>query len=444
MEKNKFNTKFRDYARTLSPKTDERVMLSKIYQSFNELLGINNCIQIGSYPRFTAITPIHDLDILYFLGNWNENKHDPTAVLQNLNTQINNDYKNPTDYKIEVTIQTHSVTISYLKSSEEIFSVDIVPAYFYSKNEFAEDTYKVPEVIRKKHGKSRVEYYQKLSQERKEMGWITSDPRGYIKIASDINKSTNGEFRKTVKMIKVWKNNLTNEDPSLKLKSFHLEQIITKYFIDNNNIEIFDVVFKFFVELSEIINKPNQIKDRANDDKFIDNYLEDFTNFQKEKIKQARDCFLVKLESFLETDLAMDLFNVCFYKRNSETEQFLYDYNLPILTESNRFRIDGFIQKKDGFRDGWLSEVDNKIAKGRKIKFSIRNDVEKNYSMWKVQNDKKSDEVLNASAIRGEITKNSTRNNPESTAYKGRHYVEGYAIRDNACVARSRIDVVIN
>lgn len=444
MEKNKFNTKFRDYARTLSPKKDERIMISKIYQSFNDLLGKNNCIQIGSYPRFTSITPVHDLDMLYFLGNWDENSHDPTTALRSLDTQINNDYKNPTDYTIEVTIQTHSVTISFVKHGEEVFSVDIVPAYFYSKNEFEQDTYKIPEIIKKKHGKSRIEYYHKLYGEKSEMNWITSDPRGYIKIASDIDNVTNGEFRKTVKIIKVWKKNLENKDSDLNLKSFHIEQIITNFFIENNNIEIFNAVFKFFIELPEIIEKQNQIKDRANEDKFIDDYLEDFTYFQKEKIKQARDYLLIKLEYFSESDLVADLLNVFFYKRKGESEQFLFDFKLPVLTEFNEFGIDGFIQKRDGFRNGWLSSVDNKIAKGRKIKFSIRKDVVKNYSMWKVQNDKQSDEVLNAAAIRGEITKNTTRNDPESTLYKGRHYVEGYAIRDNVCIARSRIDVVIN
>lgn len=164
------------YARTLSPKIDERDLISKIYQSFNDLFGVNNCIQIGSYPRFTAITPVHDLDLLYFLGDWNESSHNPSTALQDLNSKINKEYKNPTKYKIDISLQTHSVTVLYLNNTEEIFSVDIVPAYFFSKNEFNDDTYKVPEIIRKKHGKNRFEFYQKLSQEHKDMAWITSDP----------------------------------------------------------------------------------------------------------------------------------------------------------------------------------------------------------------------------------------------------------------------------
>jgi hypothetical protein len=41
----------------------------------------------------------------------------------------------------------------------------------------------------------------------------------------------------------------------------------------------------------------------------------------------------------------------------SSSEQFLFDFNIPVLTVSSyNFEIDGFIQKKDGFRNGWLSK----------------------------------------------------------------------------------------
>lgn len=59
MKKDEFNIKLRDFAKTLSPTSNERELISKIYQSFSDLLGENNCIQIGSYPRLTAITPVH-------------------------------------------------------------------------------------------------------------------------------------------------------------------------------------------------------------------------------------------------------------------------------------------------------------------------------------------------------------------------------------------------
>src|SRR3989344_6587554 len=108
MKKNRFNEKFREYSRdVLSPKIKEREFVSKVYSSFQKVLGENNSIQIGSYPRFTAITPLHDLDILYISGKWEKTLPNPTSVLKELAKEINSNYINPTPYEIEVSEQTH-------------------------------------------------------------------------------------------------------------------------------------------------------------------------------------------------------------------------------------------------------------------------------------------------------------------------------------------------
>lgn len=445
MKKDKFNLKFREYARTLSPREGEREFIGKIYQSFNDLLGRNNCIQIGSYPRYTAITPVHDLDILYVIGEWSEKSHDPSVALQQLAAKIKRDYKNPTRNEVMVSLQTHSITVSYLQGGEEYFSVDIVPAYVFSRNEFGEDMYKVPEVVRERRGKNRIEYYQRSAAEHREIGWISSDPRGYITIAAIVDQLSGGEFRKTVKIIKKWKNNLEEADSGLKLKSFHLEQVIVKFFQNSQQLEIFDAVFKFFSELPNLIGKPNQIRDRANSDKFIDDYLSQFSEEQKEKIKCARDGFLIKLENLKESDSIESLLAINFYRRKP-SEEFLFDFRKKMLTnDSLKFKIDGFVKPLAGFSSGWLTETPQ-LQKGltrgnnqRKIEFSVRiSDISATEEYrWKVRN---SD---NCSQQRGEITLNQTRNNPERTEYVGDHHVECFAIVGDVCVARSRVNVKI-
>lgn len=440
MKKDKFNSLFRDYARKLSPKTEERVLIGKVYESFNELLGVNNCIQIGSYPRFTSITPIDDLDILYILGSWDEVNHSPSTALQNLYNQIIKDYKNPTDYDIEANLQTHSVTITYSHNGEEILSVDIVPAFLYSTNEFQQDTYKVPEVLKKKHGESRNAFYKKLSEENKQMDWITSDPRGYIKVATDTDQLSNGEFRKTVKILKAWKMNLAENNENLKLKSFHVEQIITHYFQENSDLEIFDAIFKFFIDLPNIIENPNAIADRANNGKFIDDYLAKLTTLQKLQITRARDYFLIQLENLIQADSFETLFDIDFYIRSSE-EKFLFDFEIPVcIDDTLRFDIDGYLRKKDGFREYAykISTNNGLVGKNNSIKFRIEtNTTNANQYKWKVRNDN------SCSQPRGEITDDKTRNDPESTAYTGNHYAECFAIIDNHCVAKARQNVII-
>ncbi|MEX1014234.1 MAG: hypothetical protein WDZ80_03690 [Candidatus Paceibacterota bacterium] len=434
MTKNKFNSKLREYSKTLSPKLYEQDLIGKVYQSFNDLFGVNNCVQIGSYPRFTSITPIHDLDILYILGSWDENNHIPSATLQNLFNEINSSYVNPTNYTKKVSLQTHSITVEFWENTNMILSVDVVPAYSHGKNEYNQDTYRVPEVIKEKnHAKRNVLTWNASDS----YSWINSDPRGYIKIATEVGVNT--DFRKTVKFVKRWKNTLCDQDQDLKLKSFHLEQVVTKIFKQNSNIEIFDAIFIFFVNLPGIINTPNQIQDRANSDKFIDDYLAKLTSDQKTKIGYARDSFLMNLENLKDSDPAEDLIAIDFYKRPS-SEVFMFDQNIKILTEDEYdFKISGEVQVRNGgFREFILDKI-GLITIDRKIKFLISGSSPSvDIFKWKVKNDNSSDEP------RGEITDHHTKNEVENTRYSGNHYVECYAVKDNICVAKARQNVVLN
>lgn len=443
MTKDKFNAKLREYSRTLSPTTSERDLVNKIYQSFNDLFGINNCIQIGSYPRFTSVTPIHDLDILYILGAWNEANHRPSTVLQNLFNQISSSYTNPTAYTAKVSLQTHSVTVDFSRGTEVILSVDIVPAYSFGKNEFNQDTYKVPEVIKERSHAKRKEFYAKIQSEHRDMSWINSDPRGYIKIATDVGQ--NPDFRKAVKIVKKWKGNLCAKDESLKLKSFHLEQVMINLFQGNQNLDVFDAIFKFFYTLSNIVDGPNQIADRANNDKFIDDYLSEFTDGQKGKIKQARNGFLIQLENLRESNPVSILTEIVFHT-GPISEDFIFDKQIKTLIDpSLTLKIDGFVRPLDGFSSGWLTQTPQLrqgLSRGqnktRKIEFSIRkNTTGANSFWWKVRN---SDDCGHP---RGEITMNQTKNNPESTEYPGDHYVECFAVIGETCVAKAWLPIRI-
>lgn len=445
MKKDDFNLKLRDFARSLSPRDYERDLIGKIYQSFNDLLGKNNCIQIGSYPRFTSITPVHDIDILYILGDWSEKEHNPFSALKLLKDKIDSGYENPTNYKIDVSLQTHSVTISYLDGQDEIISVDIVPGYIFSKNEFEQDTYKVPEVLMEKHGKALIEYYKKIQQEHGDIKWISSDPRGYIKIASEIDQITGGEFRKTVKIVKAWKNNLKEADENLKLKSFHLEQVVVNLFKNNNQIEIFDAIFDFFTNLPSVIDNPNRITDRADSSKFIDDYLVDFSDAQKQKIKYARDGLLIKLEKFKSSEDIKTVFEIDFYQRK-DSEEFMFDKGIKTLIDKDlKLKIDGYVRAAGSFSAGWIGSspqfqkgITSGQGKSRKIEYQrIEDNTGAKEYFWKVKN---SD---NSEAPRGEITFNQTKNNPEATAFPSDSYVECYAVKNNVCIARNRLPVKI-
>lgn len=434
MTKDSLNAKLRDLARNLSPKIGERNRIGKIYGSFNDLLGVNNCIQIGSYPRYTSISPVHDLDILYIMGDWNENKHNPGTALSELLKLIENDYKNPTDLEIKASIQNHSVTVAYLSSGDEVLSVDIVPAYISGKNEFQQDTYKVPEVIKeKRHSVRKGMPWEADGKD----SWIKSDPRGYIQVATLVGE--NPDFRKAVKVIKKWKENLKGLDEDLKLKSFHIEQVITAEFSKNSDLTLFDAIFYFFTRLPEILDNPYQIPDRVNSDKLIDDYLVNLTEEQKEKIVQARDHTLIFLEEVGDALDISALLQPKFYERCSSSEEYLFDHQIPMLIDPayGGFKIAADITDKDGnyVRDLTAAGI---VEAGRYLKFKRLNRVGDCSYKWKVKNDNSSAEP------RGDINNAKTKNVPEHTKYVGRHHVECYAIEEGICVARAKQFIILN
>jgi len=436
------NATLRAYVKNnISITIDERNFISSIYQSLQHLLGSSSTIQIGSYPRFTAIRPLHDLDILYVCGNWNEQNHNPNpkVLLEGLLSKVRCEYRNPTKHRIELSLQTHSVGIVFKDVHDNnIFSVDIVPAFVSATNEFNQDTYMVPEILRHNHGQKRRNYYDRLSNQNIEMNWTYTDPRGYIESARQENVA-NDDFRKTVKFIKAWKGSCKEKNDDFGLKSFHIEQVITGYFHNTTNLNIFDALFKFFFEIPQIIEEP-QIRDRANRTEYIDKYLGSLTEAQKDLIIQARDCFLKNLENFSEdysTQAVQGLIDACSYKRASDSEQFLFDFNIPVLVDDKySFTIIGDVQERNGGFRAFKLDSRGLIRIDRKIRFKINEELPNiDLFKWKVKNDNSSQQP------RGEITDHHTLSDPEYTKYRGNHYIECYAILNNICVAKAKQNV---
>jgi len=339
MKKNRINTLLRIYVKdTLSPTQDDIQFVSRIYKSFNELLGTCNCIQIGSYPRYTAVRPLHDLDILYIIGDWADINEVPERLMTDLAQKSRKEYKNPTNYKIDIAVQTHSISFRYLNiKDEEVFAVDLVPALKKGQNEFGKSVFYVPEIIKQRRGDYRKQFYDEAIRTKKEIIWIKTDPLGYIEVASIIN-NVNDDFRKTVKFVKGWKNGCKVINDEFKLKSFHLEQLVTRDYQQNKNLEIFDAVFIFFTELKHNILVPN-IKDRADGSKYIDNYLNDLSVSQRNLINQAVDAILIAFEEADEYNTVKKIIKSGFYKRNGVSESFLFDQKIPVLTDDSKIVV---------------------------------------------------------------------------------------------------------
>lgn len=437
MLKSKIESLLRTYVKeNISPKQEDISFVSTIYKSFTDVLGQNNCRQIGSFPRYTAVQPLHDLDIIFKINDIDFNGQNPENLLRVLVKQFEENYVNPTSYSIKINTQTHSVAFLFMDSKDEVFGVDIVPAKIRGKNEFGDDTFFVPEIIQVRSHKKRQEFYANLRVSNQQMQWIKTDPLGYITVASEINKKNN-DFRKSVKLVKAWKNHCKEINEDFKLKSFHLEQIITEQLKKDNNQTIYDSVFNCLSRLKNSIKKPS-IKDRAHSDKYIDQYVTDLTVTQIKIINQAIDAALIVLENF-EGDVK-SVVNAGYYERFPD-EKFLFDFNIPVLEDDSlRFEIDGFIKDVPGFREytAKLSQFNGRISKRNSIKFEIINNSTGNDSRkWKIKNDNQSADP------RGEVGYETEPVRFETTSYNGNHYTECYAIKNGICIARSKADVII-
>ncbi len=436
MLKNKIELLLRAYVKeNLSPKQEDISFVSKVYSSITDVLGQDNCRQIGSFPRYTAVRPLHDLDILFKISANDFDIQNPESFLRNLLRQLQDNYKNPTSYQIKISIQTHSIAILFMNGEDELFAVDIVPAKIEGKNEFNDDTFLVPEIVKYRTHKKKQEFYNKLQSSNQQMKWIKTDPLGYITIASEINK-VNDDFRKSVKFIKGWKNACKDKNENFKLKSFHLEQLITNQLLKKQNQTIFDTVFQLLTELKENIKTPC-IPDRADHLKFIDQYVAELKDKEIELIHQGIDSILKSLEEF-NGDVSL-LINSHYYSRGAK-EEFLFDRKIPVLIDDSIFfTIDGLIKNSPmGEYKTTLSKNLWRIEKENSIKFYVTtNSSNSNNYLWKIKNDSACIQP------RGDISQNYGTEQIEPTAYFGNHYAEAYLISNNTCIAKSKADVII-
>lgn len=119
-------------------------------------------------------------------------------------------------------------------------------------------------------------------------------------------------------------------------------------------------------------------------------------------------------------------------------------WGIPIRLDARyRVSLTGRVAKRRGFRDYELSRYGNVVPVGANINFRVQHNVPGPVDVyWKVRNT--GEEAIRADCIRGQVVKdNGTLIRTEPTAYRGRHYVEAYAVKDGVCVAITRQEVRI-
>lgn len=403
----------------LSLDQEEISWISDKYNFLKNCLEGYEIFQSGSYARGTSLSPVDDLDIIWVLPKSYRKRHrkeielrslDPDDILEELANQLRNDY-GAEDIKVEIIVQNHSVGIYF---EEEDFSIDIVPAIPHQENNFGQDMYLVPE------GGT---------------GWIESDPRGYIK-ANKILSDKNNSFQLAVKFVKYWKKNCKLKYPFLPLKSFHLEQIIYRLFVDNLSLNTLSAINNFYEILPEYLTEP-QIPDRANPNSYIDDYVSDIGKHEKIEVEELCKVSLRWLEKFKESLSEESLYHL--YMGLDKEEEFIENISLDKNIEDKDLFVRGkVLETDDGQYDAyWLHERDA-VVYGiditRKIKFSAKhkNKISDNANLkWKVKNRP----LKEGGQLRGRL---NNLKDPEVTSFQGHHFVECFAIKDDVCIGYGR------
>lgn len=253
----------------IKPTKKENEKIQYIYSSnewIKELLKENwyICFRSGSYARWTAIDPVHDLDIICesdeqdiedFM-NWDK----WTWLYKILSEKF---------WRENVDFQSRSIWISFIWESD--FWIDIVVAKKITDefNEFKQNLYEVPNLLYK----SRL-VRKDIYKNNEGIKLIKSDPKWY-KEEIKIIKNFNDNIIYATRFLKKWRNEMKKEfftDNDKILKSFHIEEVIKKIVKENQNIWLLDLLVSFVDNLNlEIANIP----DRADNKIMIDSYTEE-------------------------------------------------------------------------------------------------------------------------------------------------------------------------
>lgn len=470
------NTTIEEFSRKyLSPSQDEQSAISARYVQLQELLPGSEIFQSGSYPRYTAVTPVHDLDVIWVMPEeWQQRV--TKAYTQAFNKQdftfdVSQPLKELADYlreqyrKIGVKAaiddtQRHAVKISFPEEddSKDSFTIDVVPAVKSGRKNAGNDVYLVPEIQKATHSK-----WEKIA---KKLGgqvrWILSDPKFYLDQAKEINDS-NSSYRKAVKFVKTWRRACNAGLVNFELQSFHLEQVLAQMFLEDNTLDTLQAVKSLFTNLGYWLAEP-RIFDAANSDVFIDSYLtKDLNGTQRKEATAFATKSLYYLNQLDDDSTFADVYNTIrlMLIASSPWPHYIGSIsNIDIACEVERLKKwvnpKHYSRKYTALSKESLAEINGprplstgeKIKPGYQLKFTpVMNGIAYDEIKWLIVNT--GTDALEKNRISGwrgfkfDDCYQQTCYRIEHTEYIGQHWIECYLIKDGSCVGVGKFDVFI-
>jgi hypothetical protein len=401
-----------------------KVLNQKYYDSDSET---THSLQVGSYGRGTAINGISDLDMIFVLP-WGvytrfncHTGNGQSALIQEVKKTISKTYPRTTikgDGQVVVVFFDNYV-------------IEVLPAF---KNE--DGSYKYPD---SNDGGS----------------WKKTKPKEEIDEINRVNKESNGNLKELCKMARSWKNkvgapmggllidtlcyNFLEKNKDYKDKEYIYYGWYCRDFFKFLSEENKDQKFWQAPGSNQKVYKKSNFKGKA--EKAYNKCLE---AIEKEENKTVNDIWKeIFGRSFPSKEIVKEACESAVQYRN--TEEYIEDqYNVDVRYD---LAIDCRVEQA-GFRPDMLSRLllnGFGLRTNKRLNFFVKEcNVPAPYSIrWKVRN--VGEEAEKRNEIRGQIKIDGGANSQkEKSSFHGGHFVECYAIKNNICVARDRIDVPIS
>lgn len=385
----------------------------------------SNMYIVGSIGRTTAKKNTSDLDILFDLpqsvyNRINDNEgNKQSQLLQEVKNVLKEKYPN-TDLKGDGQV----VVINFTK-----YTVELVPGFKQS-----DESFKYPDTH---EGGS----------------WKITNPIPEINECKKVDSDTNTNFTNICHMLRAWKNK-----KGFKFKGLLIDTLVNNFLEKKSQYK--NCGYGDYLNLVKDVFEylKNENKDQSywfaigsnqkisNDDggKFVTkaknayNKIKDLDEDSKNLNKELRNIFGREFPKEEKKSEENELYN---YRH---TEEFIEDrYPVDVSLELNL----NCTVTQEGFRPTNLRNMINEhvfLKRNKKLDFYIENEYEiKSYGidkiLWKVKNE--GDIAKQKDMIRGNIVETNSYTHQEHTDFSGNHYVEAYAIKNEVCIAKGKIDV---
>lgn len=421
---------FQEFRKNLSVRNSESI--SKSYQDITESLNIQyynsnsttqHCRQVGSYGRHTAVDGLSDLDMAFILpdivyerfNRYAGNKQ--SALLAEIRLILKERFPNR-----EVRTQQQIVSVEFTN-----YIVEVLPVFILD-----DGSYRYPDA---NDGGN----------------WRTCNPIAEIDAVNSLNIEKNHALKRLCKMVRAWKN-----EHGVAMQGMLIDTLCYGFLKQTNEYntstygDYKNLVKDFFAYL--VNQDETQGHWRAPGS---NSWVYKTGNFHPKAKKALRRC----QEALDDNEIAHERWasnfgshfppsyditkqNLLIEYNARDSEEFITDkfpldirYNIQVNCQINNHG--------DSLRN-LLARANFFIPKERTLSFHITDcNVPPPFKIyWKVKNS--GAEAFKRNMIRGLIQIDSgNQKRIEKSNFSGDHYVECYAIKNNICVARSRIKVPI-